>query len=245
MLAPVVIAAVIAAQGWRASFFYGALVTFILAIGWYARVRNGVPQTPRVGSSQNNPLRLTRTLVLLTIPYSAMGFFCAFFDNWVFYYLCDVRNYGHSTSAWFTTATQASIMLGLALGGWIVDRIGTMRGRRLFLVSVHTISATSLITSGLSAEGGLVIILLCLAYGVSSLTDACFAATSLQAGGTTPATFYGVMNGGFAAGLSIGSAIIPVVAGAAGWNAALFGTAAIVRRGLSMASDSIADFTQT
>ncbi len=175
-----------------------------------------------------------RTLWLLTLSYAAMSFFSAFFDNWIYYYFREVRHYAPASSAWFATATQTSILLGLPIGGWLTDRLETLRRKRLFVFCILSVSATSLACASVSNDYTIAVVLFCIAYGIASVADACFSATSLEVGGSIPGSSYGFLNTGFAGGSLIGSVSIPAIADAAGWNIALYATSAVVLAGAAL-----------
>jgi MFS family permease len=233
LLAPVVISTIITTQGWRASYLYTGMMTFLLSAIWYARVRDGVSQKEEINATESGMRDLfrSRALWLLTLSYSAVSFLSALFDNWIYYYFREVRHYAPASSAWFTTATQTSILLGLPIGGWIIDRLKTMRRKRLFVVSVLSVSAAALVCATAAGDHPIAILLFCVAYGISSLTDACFSATSLEVGGVIPASSYSVLNTGYAGGFFIGSVSIPAIASTAGWRTALHATSAAVFAG--------------
>jgi MFS family permease len=233
---PVVIATIVAVQGWRASYLYTAAATVLLAVLWSARVRDGVRHKEQIDDPrvEMRDLLRNRTLWLLTLSYGAAAFFTALFDNWIYYYFREVRHYTSTASAWFTTATQISILVGTPFGGWLADRLKTIRRKQLFVVGVQSVSATSLVCASLVGDYTITIILFCTAYGVSSLTDACFSAMSLEVGGAIPASSYSVVNTGFAGGTLIGSVAIPAIAGAEGWTVAIHATSAVVLAGASL-----------
>jgi MFS family permease len=229
MIAPVIIATIIVTQGWRASYLHTATATLLLSVLWYKRVRNGMVQKERIPTEKSgmSDLLRNRTLWLLTLSYGSGAFLSALFDNWIYYYSREVRHYAPSASAWFTTATQISVLVSLPIGGWLADRLKTIRRKGLFVVAAQSVSATSLVCASM-ADYTISIILFCVAYGVTSRTDACFSATSLDVGGAKPASSYSVVNTGFAGGTLLGSVSIPAIARAAGWNVALHTTSAVI-----------------
>jgi sugar phosphate permease len=231
-IAPVAVAAIVATQGWRASYLYTAAATLLFAALWHARIRNGVSDQDRpAAASPFGYLLRNRTLRLLTLSYAAASFLSALFDNWIFYYFREVRHYPLAASAWFTTATQISVLICLPMGGWFADRLPTLRGRQLFCVGIQTFSGASLVLASTTHNQVTAILVFCVTYGVFSVTDAFYSATVLETGGDAPASAYGVMNSGYAFGVFLGSIALPAIAGAAGWNAALYATSGVIIAG--------------
>ncbi len=235
-VAPVIIATIVTTNGWRTSYLQTAAITMLVGVLWHWRVRNGVSHKKQIDDNESGmkDLLRNRTLWLLTLSYAAVSFLSALFDNWIYYYFREVRHYAPASSAWFATATQTSILLGLPIGGWLTDRLETLRRKRLFVFSMLSVSATSLAFASVSGDYTIALILFCVAYGVSSVTDACFSATSLEIGGSIPGSSYGFLNTGFAGGSLIGSVSIPAIAGVAGWNIALYATSAVVLAGAAL-----------
>ncbi len=169
MIAPVVIATIVASQGWRASYLHTAILTLLLSVLWYVRVRDGLSHNEHIEDTGSAMERFVpnATLWLLTLSYAAVSFLSALFDNWIFYYFRDVRHFGPSASAWFTTAVQTSILLGLPIGGWLTDRLETIRRKRVFVIGVLSVSAISLMCASVAGHYTIAIILfLCCLWNI-------------------------------------------------------------------------------
>src|SRR5262249_24931039 len=140
--------------GWRASFWLAAAATAFLGLLWlwYAQdhpsqrrwtSHDQVQRTEshaswKPANAGRNPWRRlisNRSLFLLTLGFSAVGYFVYIFFFWIYYLVAKMRQVGECLSGLFTTILFLMWTVMTPLGGWIFDRMvaryGKNRGRRL------------------------------------------------------------------------------------------------------------------
>jgi len=252
-VSPFLFAWMMDSQGWRASFWLAAAATALLAViwSWYVRdhplagghdeVLAAGPQVLRkpahAGSTNWRLLLSNRSLMLLTLGYSAVGYFEYIFFFWIYYYFAKIRQVGDQQSAMFTTILFLTWMLMTPLGGWVSDwtvaRYGKRSGRRLVPIVCLSISA-ALLCIGVNLTGTWsVALLLSLALGFASASDGPFWATAIDLGGKEVGAAGGIMNTGANLGGFIAPTLTPLIASVAGWSWALYFASLIVLVGVA------------
>ena len=127
---------------WPAAFLATAVTTALLAALWAFVSR------PRASTSEESAvaprnfiaelfacleLLRSRSLILLTISYGAIGYFQYLFFYWMHYYFDEVLHLGKSASEFYAGIPPLAMAVGMPLGGWLTDRLqrtmGLRRGR--------------------------------------------------------------------------------------------------------------------
>jgi len=231
--------------GWRGSFFLSAPLAFVLAAVWWWWVRDYPREHPKVSPRElalidaNRPpppphaehkrawlkVLANREVLLLTASYFCMNYVFYLFFNWLKIYLKDVRGLGDAEAFGFTSALWMIGAVGATVGGFACDRLigrfGLRRGPQLLSVSCLVLSAVFLFFGAIASNPYLAVVLFCLAFGATQITEAAYWATMIAVSGRDAAEGGGVLNtGGNAVGF-VGGMLVPITAEYLGWIAAV------------------------
>ena len=144
-LTPPLITAVIAAAGWRASFYVCAMIGVAAALVWYAVARDRPQQhravnamelahiengLPPIDHEQKTaiPWRAilrSRNVWGLFLSYFAFGYVIWIFFSWFFIYLAEARGLDLKSSAIFGMAPFLAMTAGCLIGGVLNDAISS------------------------------------------------------------------------------------------------------------------------
>ena len=163
-IAPPLLAMVIVAMTWRASFILTGSVSFIWVAVWYWYFRDdpadhpGITQEelaklPRPLLKKKGPAplgRLARRMIPVTATYFCYGWTLWFFLAWIPSYFLHSYNLKLSSSALFAFGVFLGGVLGDALGGIVSDRIFEKTGDRIK-------ARRDLVVLGFLASGALMI----------------------------------------------------------------------------------------
>ena len=143
------------AYGWPLAFVATSFVTFLLTAvwAWYAAdhpyrhrsaralVHRGVESSQAAAAVEpelalrspptpwSNLLR-NRSLLLLTVSYSAVGYFQYVFYYWMGYYFEKVLKLPTDQARIYTMLPPLAMIAGMPIGGWIADRLSRRMGHR-------------------------------------------------------------------------------------------------------------------
>lgn len=166
-----------------------------------------------------------RNVLLITISYFCMNYVFYLFFSWFFFYLVDVKGVSATDAGMLTAAQWALGAIGATAGGVLCDllvrRLGLRRGPRWLIMTALILSATFLY-AGAMVENPLVsVVLLCIAFGCTQLSEAPFWVATMAVSGRHAPIATGVLNtGGNLPGV-LGGVLVPFVAGAFGWSVAM------------------------
>jgi sugar phosphate permease len=163
-IAPPLLAMVIVAMTWRASFILTGSISFIWVAVWYWYFRDdpadhpGITQEelarlprPRLKKKGPAPLgRLARRMIPVTATYFCYGWTLWFFLAWIPSYFLHSYNLKLSSSALFAFGVFLGGVLGDALGGIVSDGIFEKTGDRIK-------ARRDLVVLGFLASGALMI----------------------------------------------------------------------------------------
>jgi ACS family D-galactonate transporter-like MFS transporter len=162
-----------------------------------------------------------RSLVLLTLSYSAVGYFEYLFYFWMHHYFDDVLKVGEETSRIYTTFLYLAMAAGMFLGGWLSDRLHRTHGHRLGRVLVPVggmlASAALLVVGILATDPVWILVWFGLAMAAIGATEGPFWATAIELGGRWGATSAGIFNTGGNAGGLLAPVLTPWVSELFGW----------------------------
>ncbi len=149
---PPLVTAIILRYGWRASFWFSAVVGIGVGVIWYLAARDSPEEHPlvtvqesalirqgrelTVGSSPENQAEATRKrnvpwskifgskeMLALTLSYFSFGYVAWIFFGWFYIYLAEVRGLNLKTSAVYTMLPFIGMTVGCLLGGVVSDWI--------------------------------------------------------------------------------------------------------------------------
>jgi ACS family glucarate transporter-like MFS transporter len=229
---PIVFSKMIAAYGWRVSFWIAAALAAALGIIWYWSVRDHPPNQaeaaaarPRV-ASQWKQLLTNRNLLLLTLGYFLTNYFEYIFFYWIYYYFGEIRHLGKSETALATTILFLTMAVMTPLGGKLSDRLvlryGLKIGRRSVAMAGMGLSAV-LLYLGASGFGVVATVaLLSLAFGSAASSEGPYWATAIEISGEQAGAGCGIFNTGGNLGGMLAPVVTPMIAVHFGWAGGLY-----------------------
>jgi ACS family glucarate transporter-like MFS transporter len=152
-LSPPLLTAIITDHGWRASFWFCAVVGVVVGAIWYVSARDRPEEHPRVRAAELTHIHAgiprissaarepvpwrrivsSREVWALTLSYFTFGYVVWIFFSWFFIYLAEVRGLNLKTSAVYTMlpfiAMTVCCLGGGAFSDWIAGRFGLRSGR--------------------------------------------------------------------------------------------------------------------
>jgi MFS family permease len=152
-LAPAVVVAVMAAYGWRTSFYACAAISFVWVILWALNFTESPKQHPRITAAEleNLPVpkprdvglqwgKLFKRMMPVTVVYFCYGWTLWLFLSWIPQYFLHSHNLDLKKSAVFAMSVFFAGVVGDTLGGIVTDRLlrrsGSLKRARSWMVSV-------------------------------------------------------------------------------------------------------------
>jgi ACS family glucarate transporter-like MFS transporter len=149
-----VLAWIIGGYGWRASFWFCAVLGVLVGLAWYVMARDTPEQHPHVsanelkliqatrsidGSRRTNPplswsaALFNRNVAALTLSYFTFGYVAWIFFSWFFIYMAQARGLNLKSNAFvsmipFLAMTECCLSGGL-ISDWLSKKIGLRGGR--------------------------------------------------------------------------------------------------------------------
>lgn len=239
------VAWLIGAFGWRVSFVLLAPLGFGVAAIWWWQGRDYPAQHPATNDAElrliaaGRPAAIVtedappswrrvlgnRDVLLLTFSYFCMNYIFYLFFNWVYYYLVTVRHFDPQQAGFVTSAQWFAGAVGGALGGYLCDlicrRYGMQRGCTSLIVAGLVAAAVFLFVGTVSTNPLVTVTALAATFFCCQFIDGPYWAATISVGGRHAAAACGVLNtGGNVVGF-VNAMLVPLVAAALGWTAAL------------------------
>ena len=231
--------------GWRGSFFLTAPAAFLLAAAWWWYVRDYPRDHPKVSQQElalidaNRPppqshaerkgawkkVLKNRDILLLTASYFCMNYVFYLFFSWFFFYLTEVKGFSDQEAGGLTAALWVIGAVGATLGGFVCDRMiarfGLRRGPQILSATGLILCAIFLFLGAISNDAYLAVILLCLSFGFTQITEAPYWSTMISVASRDASEAGGVLNtGGNIVGF-VGGMLVPITAKYFGWVVAV------------------------
>jgi MFS family permease len=230
-VSPILFSWMIRRYGWRMSFLLAGIATGIIGVLWFVSVRDhppGVP-SPQEASRLRAPWRALLTdknVVLLTLGFSALGYFEYIFFYWIYYYIGEIRHLSASKSAQYTTVLFLTWVVMMPLGGLLCDqlmsRFGRKPGIRITAVASLACSAGLLFAGVRTTETVAAIALMSLALGCASIADMTYWTAGIDVAGDQVGVVGGILNTGANVGGALAPVLTPWIASFAGWSWGLY-----------------------
>jgi ACS family glucarate transporter-like MFS transporter len=231
--APPLVANIMNALGWRATFYWTAALPIVLALLWISGTKRlrATPNHPTQSASRLRtisawwPLLRQRNVSALCISYFLYCYTISIFVYWLFKYLVDVRHLSIVNSGWANSLPWIAATAAVPLFGWISTRlapiVGVLEARRGVASSCLLVAAV-LMYVGASAER-IVFAIAAIAVSVALLfcTESSYWSTSIDVARENAGASGGLMNlagnlGGVAA-----TSFVPILVVHFGWLVAL------------------------
>jgi MFS family permease len=233
---PPLFGALIDAMDWPGAFFITGGCTALLGLVWWIATRHLRSEAEadlrgEVSAIPWGEFLRSRSLVLLTLSYSAIGYFQYLFFYWMHYYFEQVLGMGKDESRNFAALPGFAMTLTMPLGGWLSQAMHARHGWRSGRVAVAALAmfaAVIFLVAGVITKVHIVTVLFfTLALGSLGLSEAAFWQTAIELGGPRGGSAAAIMNtGGNGIGL-LAPVITPLMAGFLGWRAGI-GLGAVV-----------------
>ena len=226
-LAPGLIVAVMAAYGWRASFFVCAALSFAWLAAWALIFRENPADHPGLTQEERHELpppkakgqevpwgRLFKRMAPVTMVYFCYGWTLWLFLSWIPQYFLHSQNLNLSKMAIFSSSVFLAGVVGDTLGGIVTDRIyartGNLNRARSLMVAI-CMGLTCLSLLPLMFTTDLMTSLACLSAGFffAEMTIGPMWAVPMDIAPQASGTASGIMNSGSA----LAAIISPVVGG--------------------------------
>jgi MFS transporter, ACS family, D-galactonate transporter len=197
---------------WPIAFLISASATLIVALAWTIRTREWRRPSNAFagGTSARGDLSALfrilrrRSVVCVTLSYTAYGYFQYLFFYWIEYYFETIQGQGRGVSRGYSTMITLAMGAGMVCGGWLTDRVPRSFSRRVRMLLMPTIG---MIASGLVFEMGVVaphpqatLVAFVIAAALLGMCEAGFWTTVVELGGPYGGTAAGLMNTGGNAG---------------------------------------------
>jgi ACS family glucarate transporter-like MFS transporter len=255
-LTPPLLAAIIAGHGWRAAFWFSAVIGILGGILWYLVARDMPEQHPFISAEEIETIRAdavetpgakarvpwgailrSRTLLLLTFACFCFGYIAWIFLGWFYLYMAQAHGVDLKTSALYTMIPFIAITVfclgGGVLGDWIASRHGLRPGRCGPGFFSLLIAAGLLILGSRVASAPMAAITLAAGAGVLYISQSSYWSVTADIAGQHAGVVSAVMNTGAQIGGAVTASLTPWIAQQFGWTssflvAALLGVAGAI-----------------
>ena len=250
-LTPPLLNAIIESHGWRASFWFCAIVGCIVGFVWYLAARDRPEDHPRVSDTELAHIRAgldaskpavrpaipwrrifsSRDVWALTVSYFTFGYVVWIFFSWFFIYLAEARGLNLKTSALYSMLPFIAMTVCCLLGGVINDAVVKRHGLRLgrcgLPVIALLVTAIFLVFGAMAESAGMATVILAGGAGAIYLAQSAYWSVTADFAGAHSGVVSGVMNMGCQVGGAITASLTPWIADEFGWTSAFFTAAAL------------------
>ncbi len=209
--------------GWRAAFWFSAMVEVAIAGVWYLAARDTPEKNASIPPAELKLIRAGRDdagatavvakrtvpwarifgskeVLALTASYFPCGYVAWLFFAWFYIYLAQVRGLNLRTSATYSMVPFIAMTVGCLCGGvlsdWMTRRFNMRTGRRLFPAVALGLTAVFLVLSSKAQHAGAASIILARGAGSLYLSTNCYWAIAADIAGEFAAVVSGIMNMG-------------------------------------------------
>ena len=226
--APPLVAQLMTALGWRATFY----ITGILPLGvvwlWYRRTKDLARPRPKLAKDEKGQwwrIFKTRNVFFLCLSYFLYCYSISIFVYWLFKYLVDVRHLSIINSGWANSLPWITASVAVPVLGYVStklsDRLGVLRGRRSIAVACLLAASLLLYVGARSSEIGVAIGAIAVSVGLLFSTESSYFSTAIAVARENAGAASGLMNlAGNMGGVAATSAV-PVLVIHYGWLTAL------------------------
>jgi MFS transporter, ACS family, glucarate transporter len=227
-LAPPLVAHIMNALGWRATFYWTGALPVLLAVYWWSRTKGRTHcATAKHADRGAGTWHLVAqpNVSLLCLSYFLYCYTISIFVYWLFKYLVDVRHLSIVNSGWATGLPWIAATILVPVSGHKSDqlsrRIGALAARR-WIAALCLVASAVLVFVGAGTRT-IAIALAAIAASVALLfcTEASYWSTSIALARGEAGAAGGLMNSAGNLGGVVSTLLVPVLVHAFGWFVAL------------------------
>ncbi|MBB5343932.1 MFS transporter [Tunturibacter empetritectus] len=256
-LTPPLLTWLITHRGWRAAFWFSAIVGLIAGAIWWRYSRdtpeehpdvgplelseihagiNGTVQEQRALSSETVAISWRaifhrRDLPALMIGYFSFGYIAWIFFSWFFLYMAQVRGFDLKSSARYSMLPFLSMTICCLAGGAISDRLTDRYGLRVGRAGLAAVAlfatACFLVIGSMVHSPQLAGVILAGGAGALYLSQSSFWSVSIDIAGRSSGVFSSMVNMGGQIGGAVTASLTPWIAQRFGWTTS-FALAAVL-----------------
>ena len=244
-LTPPLVTAIMLRFGWRASFWFTAILGLAAGLVWYLTARD-TPEEHRSVSAEElahivvnrgdlgRPSTLlapgvpwsrifgSREVLALSTSYFTFGYIAWIFFSWFYIYLVQVRGLNLKATAIYSIFPFIAMTIGCLLGGvasdWIARRWSRRAGRSILPAIALAGTAVLLIAGSRAHATATASAVLACGAGCLYLSQSCYWSASADFGGQHSGVVSGVMNFACQIGGAVTASLTPFLASRFGWN---------------------------
>jgi len=254
-LTPPLLTWLISSYGWRAAFWFSAVIGVIAGIVWWYAARDTPEEHPLVSSYELQRIQSSlkavpafqpssaeaqkgiswraifhrRDLAALMGGYFSFGYIAWIFFSWFFLYMAQVRGFDLKASARYSMLPFLSMTIFCLAGGALSDRLTRAYGLRVGRCGLASLAllftAAFLILGAHVHNPALAGIILAGGAGMLYLSQSSFFSVSVDIAGPSSGVFSSIVNMGGQIGGAVTASLTPWIAQHFGWTSS-FGTAA-------------------
>lgn len=230
--APPLVAHIMNTLGWRATFYWTAILPVVLSFLWWRQTKG---RQHRIvlparelrnisGGSWRSSLCEPNVIVLCT-SYFLYCYSISIFVYWLFKYLIDVRHLSVVNSGWATSlpwiVASAAVPCFGYLSGRVSERLGMLNGRRIVAMSCLIVSAFLMFVGAGVRDIAVSIGAIALSVGLLFSTESSYWSTAIEVAPHDAGAASGLMNLAGNLGGVASTLLVPVLVHRFGWFQAL------------------------
>lgn len=256
-LTPPLLTWLIANHGWRAAFWFSAIIGVVAGILWWYTARDTPEEHPAVSPLELKKIQSgleveqafqeqgtapphgiswrailhRRDLAALMAGYFSFGYIAWIFFSWFFLYMAQVRGFNLKASARYSMLPFLSMTVFCLVGGALSDRLTRAYGLRIgrcALASAALFCTAAFLVLGSQVHSpALAGIILAGGAGTLYLSQSSFFSVSVDIAGRSSGVFSSIVNMGGQIGGAVTASLTPWIAQRFGWTSS-FGAAAVL-----------------
>jgi ACS family glucarate transporter-like MFS transporter len=249
---PPLITWILVTYGWRASFWFSAILGLAAGAVWYwvARdrpsehswvapeeaelIRSGLPKESGKETAKQIPwltILKSKDVLALSLSYFTYGYVAYIFFTWFFIYLNTVRKLDLKSSSIYGMLPFIAMATCSPLGGWLGDKLTERYGKRIGrcgLAAAAIMLAGGFLALGTQAtDARLATIVLAGGAGALYVSTGCFWSVTADLGGRSAGSVSGIMNMFNQVAGATTASLTPWIAAQFGWTASFLVAASL------------------
>lgn len=244
-VAPVLVATLMVARGWRLPFYVLTAISVVVALIWWWLVRDRIGQQPRANAAEAalvdagkiapgptpwGAIWRHRTTWFLTVAYGFQGYVASVYIFWMYLYITLVRHVPLVQGAWLATLPPIAQLVMAPIGGFLSDGILRRTGsktmaRRIVGMGGMLGTAILVVVGAFTEDTALAVIILALGAGLLWLATGMFWSAASDLGGPHSGAVSSIMNFGANVLGFLAPTITPLIGRVFGYDWALVAVA--------------------